>query len=114
GGVVHRVGVPVRIADVALVLDADRVRVVRAHVPGLLAFADHLGDLAVGAADQVVGADLGARVLEPGDRAGIAALHRVDGHFAHGGAAARGVVRRVHPARTGEVDRGKACVPGSG
>src|SRR5690606_10440445 len=81
--VVHRVGVPVRVADVALVLDADRMRVVRAHVPGLLALAHHLRDLSVGTADQVVRADLRTGVLEPGDRAGVAALHGVDRDLAH-------------------------------
>src|SRR3546814_5095460 len=79
------------------------MRVVRTHVPGLVVLAHHLRHLSVRTADQVMRADLGARVLEPRDRAGVAALHGVDGDFAHRRAAARGVVGRRHPARAGEI-----------
>src|SRR5690606_22066322 len=94
-GVVHGGGVPGAVVDVALVLDAQGVAVLVAHVPGGVGVAHHLRDLAVGAADHVVGADVGRRVLEPADGARIAALRGVDGHGADGRAARGGVVGGV-------------------
>ena len=68
---------------------------------GRAVLAHHLGDLAVGAADQVVRADAVGIVLEPGDAAGVVALHGVDRHRVVRGAV--GVVRRGHPQRRAVV-----------
>ena len=62
---VHLPGVPSRLVDEALVLDADRVGVGAPDVPGLVGQLDHLRDLAVLAAHAKVGRDVGRRVLEP-------------------------------------------------
>ena len=78
---VHRLGVPGAAGvRVALVLDADRVLVDGpvAGVPGGVAIDHLLRDLPVAGADVVMGAGLRGRVLEPGDRARVAALHVVD------------------------------------
>src|SRR5690606_31031665 len=79
-GPVHRVGEPGRVADPAFVLDADGAVVVGGvpGVPGHVLVAHHLGDGAVGGLDHVVGRDVGAGVLEPGDRARVRALGDVD------------------------------------
>src|SRR3546814_11478966 len=103
---------PVGVADVALVFDADRMRVVRTHVPGLVVLAHHLRHLSVRTEDQVMRADLGARVLEPRDRAGVAALPGGDGDRAHLRAAAREVSGGRHPARAGVITGSQALGPG--
>ena len=61
-------------------LDADRLGVVGpvAGVPGDVLVPHHLRHRAVGGAEQVVRAGAGGGVLEPADRAGVAALHGVD------------------------------------
>src|SRR5690606_33191541 len=91
-GVVHRRGVPRTVVDIALVFDAERVGVVVAYVPAGVGVAHHLRDLAIGTADHVVRTDVGCGVLEPRNRAGIAALRGVKGHGADRGAARGGVV----------------------
>ncbi len=76
-GLVLRLGVPAAVLDrVALVLDTDRVHVegLVARVPRLVLVLDHLGDQAVGGADQVVRAGVRAGVLEDTQGALVAAL----------------------------------------
>ena len=63
---VHRLGVPlVGMRGVALVLDADGVRVETLVVPGDVLLVDHLHDVAVARARDVVRRDLRRGILEP-------------------------------------------------
>ncbi len=105
-GAVHRVGVPGAVADVALVLDADRGPVVGAvaRVPGDVLLVDHLGDRAVGGADDEVGGAAGARVLEPAHRARVGALGLVD-HDPGDGRVVRPVGGVVDRRAGGDPDR---------
>jgi hypothetical protein len=88
---VHRLRVPLaRIRNVTLVLDTDRFGVETRVVPGDVAVVDHLRDLAIARAHDVVGGHIGRRVLEPRDAARVAALHGVDHDVVDLSRAARG------------------------
>ncbi len=76
-------------------LYTQRGAVVHADMVGGVVIAHHLGDLAVGAADHVMRADLVGIALEPVDGAGVAALRGVNGGRAI--RAATLVVRRGDP-----------------
>ena len=78
----------------AFVLDPDRAVVPAAAVIANVAVAEHAGD-PPRVADDVVSADPRAGVLEPGDRAGLAPLDRVDHDPIDRPAAASAVVARV-------------------
>ncbi|CAM5335279.1 hypothetical protein SGRI78S_01438 [Streptomyces griseus subsp. griseus] len=101
GGPVHRLRVPGRVVDVALVLDADGRGVGAAGVPGGVLLQDRLGDLTVRGADRVVRADLRRRVLVPADGTGVRPLGGVDDHLVDGCLAADDEVPGVggHPPR---------------
>ena len=92
GGVVHRRCVPAAVVDKTFVLDAQRVGVVGACVPGLVALANQLGDLAIRASHNVVRADLRSRIAQPGDCTGVAALGGVDHCLADRVAASRRII----------------------
>ena len=66
-GTVHRFGKPARIADEALVFEADARLVLGpvARVPGDVLFPDRMSNRVVGGADGVVGRDLRFGVPKP-------------------------------------------------
>ena len=77
---------------VGLMLDADCVAISHPHMPRLIRFAHHLGDLPVHGADDVMGGDLRIAVLEPGDGTRVRSLRVVDGHRGDGRPAPTGSI----------------------
>ncbi|MFO0635788.1 MAG: hypothetical protein U0168_23350 [Nannocystaceae bacterium] len=92
---IHLPGVPAGVVDEALVLDADRDRVLAADVPGLVGQLHHLRDLAVAAAHAEVRRDVGVGVEKPVDAALVEPLHRVHDDVLHRAHAAGAEVGRV-------------------
>ena len=80
-------------------------------MPGLVAFANQLGDLAIGTANDVMGAGLTGRIAQPRNGAGVIALGRMDHRLANGKTTTRRIVGRSQPDRGRVVGALHAVVP---